>query len=86
MPSATFYAQNGGERCLQTKRWFGSVVLVIVDAAFTSIGLNYISTSGGKDRVVLPFNFKEHFLLDLPNFLGKKSSRRGLKRLVSFSR
>jgi len=24
------------ERCLQIKRWFGSVVLMIVDAAFTS--------------------------------------------------
>jgi len=32
------------ERCLQTKRWFGSVVLMIVDAAFTSIGLNYFKT------------------------------------------
>jgi len=24
------------ERCLKTKRWFGSIVLMIVDAAFTS--------------------------------------------------
>jgi len=32
------------ERCLQTKRWFGSVVLMIVDAGFTSIGLNYFKT------------------------------------------
>jgi hypothetical protein len=32
------------ERCLQTKRWFGSIVLMIVDAAFTSIGLNYFKT------------------------------------------
>ena len=32
------------ERCLQTKRWFGSVVLMIVDAAFTSVGLNYFKT------------------------------------------
>ncbi len=29
------------ERCLKTQRWDGSVVLMIVDAAFTSIGLNY---------------------------------------------
>ncbi len=28
-------------RCLATKRWGGSVVLMVVDAAFTSIGLNY---------------------------------------------
>lgn len=28
-------------RCLETKRWDGSVVLMVVDAAFTSIGLNY---------------------------------------------
>lgn len=32
------------ERCLQTKRWVGSIVLMIVDAAFTSIGLNYFKT------------------------------------------
>jgi len=30
-------------RCLETKRWGGSVVLMIVDAAFTSIGLNYFT-------------------------------------------
>jgi len=29
------------DRCLRTERWGGSVVLMIVDAAFTSIGLNY---------------------------------------------
>ncbi|MEM3906181.1 MAG: hypothetical protein QXZ17_04845 [Nitrososphaerota archaeon] len=29
------------ERCLRTERWGGSVVLMVVDAAFTSIGLNY---------------------------------------------
>ncbi len=28
-------------RCLATRRWGGSVVLLVVDAAFTSIGLNY---------------------------------------------
>lgn len=31
------------ERCLRTERWGGSVVLMIVDAAFTSIGLNYFT-------------------------------------------
>lgn len=29
------------ERCLKTQRWSSSVVLVRVDAAFASIGLNY---------------------------------------------
>ncbi|HEX7364075.1 MAG TPA: hypothetical protein VF366_02800 [Dehalococcoidia bacterium] len=28
-------------RCLRTERWDGHVVLMVVDAAFTSIGLNY---------------------------------------------
>jgi len=32
------------ERCLRTERWGGSVVLMVVDAAFTSIGLNYFRT------------------------------------------
>jgi hypothetical protein len=32
------------ERCLKTERWNGSVVLMVVDAAFTSIGLNYFTT------------------------------------------
>ena len=32
------------ERCLRTERWNGNVVLMIVDAAFTSIGLNYFTT------------------------------------------
>lgn len=31
------------DRCLGTARWGGSVVLMVVDAAFTSIGLNYFS-------------------------------------------
>ena len=31
------------ERCLRTERWGGSVVLMLVDAAFTSIGLNYFT-------------------------------------------
>jgi len=30
-------------RCLNTERWGGNVVLMIVDAAFTSIGLNYFT-------------------------------------------
>jgi hypothetical protein len=30
-------------RCLRTERWGGSVVLMLVDAAFTSIGLNYFT-------------------------------------------
>ncbi|MGA2573121.1 MAG: hypothetical protein ABSF36_02785 [Candidatus Methanomethylicaceae archaeon] len=30
-------------RCLRTERWGGSVVLMIIDAAFTSIGLNYFT-------------------------------------------
>lgn len=29
------------ERCLKTERWNGKPVLMVVDAAFTSIGLNY---------------------------------------------
>jgi|TARA_B100002003_G_scaffold194259_1_gene183841 hypothetical protein len=31
------------ERCLNSKRWDGSIVLMVVDASFTSIGLNYFS-------------------------------------------
>ncbi|MEM3407073.1 MAG: hypothetical protein QXL51_07895, partial [Candidatus Aenigmatarchaeota archaeon] len=31
------------ERCLRTERYNGNVVLMIVDAAFTSIGLNYFT-------------------------------------------
>lgn len=31
------------DRCLWTERWGGSVVLMVVDAAFTSIGLNYFT-------------------------------------------
>jgi len=30
-------------KCLRTERWGGSVVLMVVDAAFTSIGLNYFT-------------------------------------------
>jgi len=32
------------ERCLETRRWGGSVVLMVVDAAFMSIGLNYFTS------------------------------------------
>ena len=31
------------DRCLKTERWGGSVVSMVVDAAFTSIGLNYFT-------------------------------------------
>ncbi len=31
------------EKCLRTERWDGSVVLMVVGAAFTSIGLNYFT-------------------------------------------
>ncbi|MCK5212409.1 MAG: hypothetical protein KAQ74_00690, partial [Dehalococcoidia bacterium] len=30
-------------RCLDTQRWGGNVVLMVVDAAFMSIGLNYFT-------------------------------------------
>ena len=30
-------------RCLRTERWGGKIVLMVVDAAFTSIGLNYFT-------------------------------------------
>jgi len=30
-------------RCLRIERWGGCVVLMVVDAAFTSIGLNYFT-------------------------------------------
>lgn len=30
-------------RCLETRRWGGSALLMVVDAAFTSIGLNYFT-------------------------------------------
>ncbi len=32
------------ERCLRTERWDGHVVIMVVDAAFTSIGLNYFQS------------------------------------------
>lgn len=36
--------KNYCERCLRTERWSGNVILMIVDASFTSIGLNYFSS------------------------------------------
>lgn len=44
-------------RCLMTERWGGSVVLMVVDAAFTSIGLNYFTTVVPKVR-----EFSEKFV------------------------
>jgi hypothetical protein len=43
------------DRCLKTERWGGSVVLMVVDAAFTSIGLNYFTAVVPK---VVEFNKK----------------------------
>lgn len=40
-------------RCLRSERWNGSVVLMIVDASFTSIGLNYFTAVVPK---VMEFN------------------------------
>src|SRR4030043_2287202 len=37
VPEVVTYCQ----RCLNTQRWDGSILLMIVDASFTSIGLNY---------------------------------------------
>jgi hypothetical protein len=37
VPEVETYCQ----RCLNTQRWDGSILLMIVDASFTSIGLNY---------------------------------------------
>ena len=64
------------DRCLKTERWGGSVPLMIVDAAFTSIGLNYFTA-------VVPkvMKFKKEFvdkgiikdLCDLSNFDYKKA-------------
>ncbi|MBC7130366.1 hypothetical protein H5T51_03980 [Candidatus Bathyarchaeota archaeon] len=31
------------DRCLRTERWDGNVTLMVIDAAFTSIGLNYFT-------------------------------------------
>ncbi len=45
------------KRCLEGKRWEGNVILMVVDAGFTSIGLNYFTA-------VVPkvFKFKEKFI------------------------
>jgi hypothetical protein len=43
------------DRCLKTERWGGSVVLMVADAAFTSIGLNYFTAVVPK---VVEFNKK----------------------------
>jgi hypothetical protein len=43
------------DRCLRTERWGGSVLLMVVDAAFMSIGLNYFTSVVPK---VLEFNEK----------------------------
>ncbi|MEM0268769.1 MAG: hypothetical protein QW221_04560 [Candidatus Korarchaeum sp.] len=45
------------ERCLRTERWGGSVVLMVVDAAFTSIGLNYFKAVVPKVK-----EFEERFV------------------------
>ncbi len=37
-----------GDRCLKTERWDSNIILMIVDAAFTSIGLNYFQTVAPK--------------------------------------
>lgn len=37
VPEVSIYCQ----RCLNTQRWDGNVLLMVVDASFTSIGLNY---------------------------------------------
>jgi len=39
------------DRCLRTERWDGSVVLMIVDASFTSLGLNYFQAIAKSGRI-----------------------------------
>ena len=34
-------AREGERRCLEGRRWGGNAVLIVVDAALDSIGLNY---------------------------------------------
>lgn len=43
------------DRCIKTERWGGNVVLMVVDAVFTSVGLNYFTTVVPK---VVEFNRK----------------------------
>lgn len=40
VPEVKWYCK----RCLETKRWNSNVILMVVDASFTSIGLNYFQT------------------------------------------
>ena len=40
VPEASEYCQ----RCLRTERWDGNIVVMVVDASFDSIGLNYFQT------------------------------------------
>jgi hypothetical protein len=58
-------------RCLETKRWNASAVLMVVDAAFTSIGLNYFNA-------VVPsvVKFEQEFIVN-----GKIGSLRDLSTL-----
>jgi hypothetical protein len=58
-------------RCLETRRWNASVVLMVVDAAFTSIGLNYFNA-------VVPsvVKFEQEFIVN-----GKVGSLRDLSTL-----
>lgn len=60
-----------GDRCLSSRRWGGSAVLMVVDAAFTSIGMSYF-------RSVVPavIRFKELYL-----DTGRVSSLRDLASL-----
>ncbi|MEA1993490.1 MAG: hypothetical protein U9N35_03725 [Euryarchaeota archaeon] len=45
------------DRCLRTERWDNSPVLMVVDAAFDSVGLNYFSTTAPK-----VMEFKKEFV------------------------
>lgn len=58
-------------RCLDTRRWNASIVLMVVDAAFTSIGLNYFNA-------VVPsvVKFEQEFIVN-----GKIGSLRDLSTL-----
>ena len=58
------------QRCLGTERWDGNVVTMVVDAAFTSIGLNYFQSVVPKveefrQELVQPRRIRT--LEDLPN-------------------
>ncbi len=57
------------ERCLRTERWEGNITLMIVDAAFTSIGLNYFQAVVPKVdefRKIFVEQGRIHSLEDLP--------------------